>query len=394
MFIYNLLILFPKKLVLKSYCQVAICLALIILMPVMAEGSELQCLQAPKDASDSFGFSVAAVDHTILVGDPQANTVWVYEKDANGFREARALRPPPESEAAKYGKGFGRSVAIDESGALVIGAFFEEALGVAPRGGGAGWRRLSAVFVADNTAALVREIPGLGELRKMQGFGFSVARHGRHVAVGLRSIAGERYGMSSVLLLDIDEGSQTLIEAPTPDAAMDFGYSLSITKGVLLIGAPWLPPSGGAAVYDLGDGTQSILFAPESASRTGFSVAIDGVLAALGGEVILSAHIDNDKWTFTEVLVEGDGTVAVSGGRVGILSAASRALGGAVTDTPPLDFTVIERERVFTERLASPGGDAEGRWPHRALAMTPDFAVIARPTEADNCKVATVHFSE
>lgn len=370
---------------------IGIVLVFTITTPLLACSSELKCLNAPSGASESFGYSLAATDDVILVGDPAANVVWAFEEDAHGAWRASAIRPPSGSEAAALGRGFGRSVAIDTDGAIVIGAFVEEALGVAPRKKpGDGFRRLGEIFVARDIADPVMEVPGLDVLADTEAFGFSVTRTGRHVAIGLRVIAGDQYGTSSVLLVDLASGAQIRVTAPTSESANDFGYALASAGGMLVIGAPSLAPAGGGVIYDLEIGAHSVIAPPQKTPRTGFSVATDGAGAVFGGEATVIADNEGDAWVITHILTDEIGTVVIDSGRVVTLRGASRVLTGAMTATPPLEISVIENGSILLDRLAPPGNDANGRWPHRALAMKSEFVVIGRPTETKNCKVIII----
>ncbi|WP_181711333.1 hypothetical protein [Roseovarius sp. TE539] len=353
-------------------------------------------MTAPVDASDGFGYSLAATGRTVLVGDPQANTVWIYKDGEDGFTQTRALQPPAGSDAAAYGTGFGHAVDMDESGALIIGAFAEDAMGVVPRKEpGDGFRRLGEVFVADDPEGSLTQVPGLDALTGTEAFGFSVARTGNHVAMGLRVIAGDQYGTSSVLLVDLASGARTRVSAPTPESATDFGHALASAGRILVIRSAWLAPSGGGVIHDLATAEQSVLAFPQETPRAGFSVATDGTRAVFGGEATVIAKKTDDAWMVTETHAEVNGTVATGGGRIGTLREASRDRQlGARSTTPSLDLTVIADGAAVSKRLAAPGHRSLGQWPHRVLAMGWDFAVVGRPTEVGTCKLAIVRMQE
>lgn len=358
-------------------------------VPPAAHSEGLECLAAPTGASDGFGYSLAATGRTLLVGDPQANTVWVYEDGENGFKQTRALQPPAGSDAADYGKGFGHAVDMDASGALIIGAFAEDAMGVAPRkNSGDGFRRLSEIFVASDTSRPVTEVPRLYELMETEAFGFSVTRTDDHIALGVRAIAGERYGLSSVLVINLADGNHTRIDAPTPDAGVDFGFALASGGDTLVIGAPWLPPSGGALIYDLAANERSIVTTLKDTPRTGFSVAMDGKRVALGGEATVVVDRNGGDWAVSTILASVNGTVAVGDGRVATLREATRNRGiGERPTTPPMDLTLTVDGVTTTNRLAEPGRLGRGNWPHRSIAATDDFVLLGRPSEVRGCKV-------
>ena len=367
-----------------------------LFMPLTALSSELQCLNVPSGASESFGYSLAATNEVVLVGDPGANIVWAFEEDAEGIWQASAIHPPSDSDADEFGRGFGRSVAIDADGAIVIGAFVEEALGVTPRKKpGDGFRRLGEVFFAPDTTSPVVLLPGLDALKDTEAFGFSVTRTGRNIAIGMRKVSGERYGSSSVLVSDVASGAQTRVSAPTSESANDFGYALASAGTTLVIGSTWLAPSGGGVIYDLDTGEKSVLTLPQETPRTGFSVATDGTRAVFGGEATVITERMANGWVVAETFAAVNGTVAIGGDRVGTLREGARNReAGANATTPPLDLTVITDGAAVISRLAEYGDRADGQWSHRALAMAADFAVVGRPIEVEKCKLAIVHLHD
>jgi len=76
-------------------------------------------LPEPGDTK-SFAFSVAVNDKYLVVGDPGANRVVVYRKDAldKWYRE-REIYPPENSSTFKAGKGFGQKLSLDRNILLV-----------------------------------------------------------------------------------------------------------------------------------------------------------------------------------------------------------------------------------------------------------------------------------
>ena len=369
--------------------------ASIAFAPYIASADPLQCLDNPSGASESFGYGIAATDGLILAGDPGANTVWAYERKSQGGWELGAIRPPRNSQVADLGRGFGRSVAIDRDGGIVIGAYIEEAMGVTERKEpGDGFRRLGEIFVAEDISITPEKVPGLDSLTKTQALGFSVTRTQTDIALGLRTIRGENYGRTSVLLVDLEEGSQKRIQPTVNESQVGFGYSLDSANGLVAISASWLEPAGGGVIYDIESHSRTVITPPKGMERTGFSIATDGDEVVLGGSSTVTAHQSDGKWAVDYTLPQINGVVAIAGDQTLTLKQPARAVElGYDVNTAPLDLTLSNGEQSETVRLADRGRYAERHWSRRDLAAFGDSAVISRVTEVEDCNVSIVNLS-
>ena len=70
--------------------------------------------------TNSFGTSVAINDKYLVVGDPNANRVIVYENDLSGrWQRHREIYPPKNSIIYQVGNGFGQYLWLDKNGLIV-----------------------------------------------------------------------------------------------------------------------------------------------------------------------------------------------------------------------------------------------------------------------------------
>ena len=81
----------------------------------MSELNQICFLPEPGD-THAFASSVAINDKYLVVGDPGANRIVVYQKNAQGqwYRESE-IYPPENSAAFKVGRGFGGNLSLDEN---------------------------------------------------------------------------------------------------------------------------------------------------------------------------------------------------------------------------------------------------------------------------------------
>jgi hypothetical protein len=361
--------------------------------------SPLVCLPQPRDATPNFGRAIAAAGNYIVVGDQSANAVWVYERDANNSWEASKLSPPADSEFAKREKGFGHDVDINDSGAIVIGAQIREALGVAPRREpGDGFLRFSGVYTTDTASELVKEIDDLNGLQDEYIYGHNVTRSNEYVGVGLRVIKGDDYGVSRVLVANLNDATQEVINVPSQSTIAGSNSSLASHDTHLLAGTQNSTSTSGVIV-DLDTGTQAVIPTIGTTSAyTGFAVDIVDGNAVMGGSGgIVIATEEQGAWVAEDLIPVDNDVVAISRKYAGMLPRESARIvsAGVSHAIPPLDLTLVDLETgdSFTNRLAPLETKKIYRYPTRSLAMTDDFAVIAQPYSAD-CKVAVTYFEK
>jgi hypothetical protein len=174
------------------------------------------------DASDSFGYSVAATSNQIVVGASYdevtgGNTGAVYVYDAANLSATPTKLAPSGLDADDY---FGSSVAAT-SNQIVVGALFDD-----DQGSNAG-----AVYVYDatNLSATPTKLAPSG-LGQYDNFGHSVAATSNQIIVGAFSDNDQGNDAGAVYVYD----ATNLSAAPTKLTATDggsnhqFGYSVSL----------------------------------------------------------------------------------------------------------------------------------------------------------------------
>jgi FG-GAP repeat len=230
-----------------------------------------------------FGTSVAAAATTLVVGAPMlgAGAVYVYTRDARGWRETTELHGP----RAQPGEFFGGAVAI-AGGTVVVGADNYESTGAAYvfRREGSSWHRVADLFgagdrpgsgfgysvaIAEGTIVVGAPMPVLGsgaaylfredgrgwhQVADFRGqnapvgglLGFSVA------AAGLVAVVGDPGGMLGAGRAYVFSTTSTgwretaqLVGRDT-ERGDNFGFSVALSAGRILVGAPW---HGAGAAY-------------------------------------------------------------------------------------------------------------------------------------------------
>ncbi len=186
------------------------------------------------------------------------------------------------------GESYGASVAISGDVAAV-GAPHPGALFI--------YRRLGGEWVVKH--GVVREGPC--DPCDTTLYGISVAAEGNDVLAGIPQSRLHGEGGGSVRVLHFRDGLWRgyRISPPSPQTGSSFGYSVAISGGVALIGAPFYAlddePRGAAFLFELGDGPCGSVpttfvgaiggdrnDSGGSLDRFGWSVAIDGDLAVVG----------------------------------------------------------------------------------------------------------------
>lgn len=98
----------------------------ILLAKVSMSNPNQICLISEPGDSYYFGISVAINDRYLVVGDPVANRVIIYNTGILGlWIRTEIISPPKDSVSWRVGRGFGRYIQLDEN-ILVIEAFTQE----------------------------------------------------------------------------------------------------------------------------------------------------------------------------------------------------------------------------------------------------------------------------
>jgi hypothetical protein len=245
-----------------------------------ATGQQVHRLQ-PADTfvGDLFGTSVAVNGDTVLVGTdyfsdltPRAGSAYVFDAATGG--QVRKLLPNDSA----VGNFFGRSVEVDGSQAIV-GAI--AAAGATPRAG--------AAYLFDlATGSQTRKLTA-SDGYNSQGFGNSVSIQNGIAVIGAPGRTGAMATTGSAYVFDMASGQQLFkLQSPSPLAGDQFGSSVSISNGMILVGAPSTEnagdTTGGGFLFDASTGALvEILLSSDAAHFDGLgsNVALNGNQAAM-----------------------------------------------------------------------------------------------------------------
>jgi len=291
-------------------------------------------------AHDQFGTSVSVSGDTVVAGASSADTpggfgfntgaAYVFARAGTTWSEQQKLRPP-DSPA---GDAFGSSAALSGD-TLVVGAWADDTLGAADSGAGYG-------FVRNGTGwSLPQKFRPYDPVAAAK-FGWSVSLSGDLAVVGAPGAAsgGAAYVFLHYLTTWVQQQKLT-----APAGALQFGQSVAIAGDTLVVGAPLSGAGGPGAAY---------------------------VYARVGG-----------TWTAQQTLVASD---AAAGDAFG--SSVSVSAGTAVVGAPGDDGGVLDTGSVYVfvrsgttwtqqQKLLSDGaaGDALGS----SVSISGDTAVGGAP---------------
>ncbi len=272
-------------------------------------------LTSPRSARGAlFGASVAFAGDLVIVGapgaaqgrNPGAGAVFVFDA-ATGALVREILCPAPAR-----GDAFGTAVAADQA-RVVVGAPYNDSVG----------RDAGAVFVFDlATGALERKIanpqPGASDR-----YGWSVAIEGSAVLGGAPYADRGADDAGSAFLTDLATTAPALrLAAPSPRTNNAFGWSVSLSGGRAIVGAPGADrgkrDAGAAFVFDTVSG--SLLRALHS-PIPGPGDFFGTVVSARAGLVVITAP--------------GDDRGAVDAGRAFVFDAESGILRADLPNPAP-----------------------------------------------------------
>ena len=245
-------------------------------------GNLLQTLNNPTPANgESFGRSVAIDADNIVVGALFDNTGATAAGSAYLFDTGGNLLQTLNNPTPEAGDNFGTSVAID-AGNIVVGAFFDNT-----GASGAG-----SAYLFDTGGNLLQTLnnptPENGD-----NFGFSVAIDAGNIVVGAYFDNTGVSDAGSAYLFDTSGNLLQTLNNPTPETDDRFGNSVAIDAGNILVGAPLdntdVLSAGSVYVFDTSGNLLQTLNnpTPENGDNFGFSVAIDA------GNIVVGANLDN-----------------------------------------------------------------------------------------------------
>ena len=230
---------------------------------------------------DNFGWSVAVGSGRIVVGaygdDYNGNlTGSAYIFDLNGNQ--LGIITASDGTAGDY---FGWSVAVG-SGKIVVGAFFDDDNGNA------------------SGSAYIYDLDGTNEVKIRASDGAASDFFGFSVAVGSGKIVVGSYGdddngsvSGSAYIYDLDGTNEVKITASDNFAGDQFGRSVAVGSGRIVVGAPFDndngSDSGSAYIYNL-DGTNEVKITASDGSaddKFGWPVAVGSgrIVVGCSGDV-------------------------------------------------------------------------------------------------------------
>ena len=230
-----------------------------------------------------FGWSVAVGSGRIVVGAPDlrwfssAGPGSAYIFDVNGNWIAKIV-----ASDATNADQFGYSVAVG-SGRIVVGAPFDDDTAL-----GSG-----SAYIFDVNGNEIKKIVA-SDPGGLDNFGWSVAVGSGRIVVGAPLNNDTASNSGSAYIFDLDGNLIKKIVASDPALSDQFGYSVAVGSGRIVVGAPFdddtADNSGSVYVFDL-DGTQLekiVASDPALSDSFGYSVA------AGSGRIVAGAYLDDD----------------------------------------------------------------------------------------------------
>ena len=315
----------------------------------------------PQPTSGPWGNPVS-IDSTIAVGDPTAAST---DGRAYLFPTHTSAPVSLNDPSPTVGGSFGQSVSIWH-GVVVVGA----------PGEGSPYQAGQAYIFNATTDALVATLSDPSPVT-LGAFGASVSTDGRFVAVGAYDGGTSNEGTAYVFNASTGALVSTLID-PNATTAGEFGYSVSVSNGGVLVGAPGDSGSrGGAYLYSATSGALlRTLSLPSGARGFGSAVALNGGTAVVGApETTLSSTIYSGEafafnavtgallHTFQSPALTHDGyfgsSVVVDDGIVGIGAPGETAFGILEAGN---EYLYHEGSGVLYDRYNSPTPTTQARF--------------------------------
>ena len=229
-------------------------------------------------ASDYLGDSVAISGTTVLVGadghKKNAGRAYVFADTDKGWKQVAEWK----GSDTVAGDGFGYTVAISGTAAIVGAPDHSKSSGRAYlfTASADGWRQTAELKGSDTTTD--------------NGFGVSVAIAGTTAvagAPGVAKAAGRAYVFAKTrgVWMQVSElkGANTV-------ASDDFGYTVAVSDGTAVVGAPGLAKDAGgvyAFAHKVSDWTQAAVLKGSdtvAGDYFGYSVALSGTTAVVGAD--------------------------------------------------------------------------------------------------------------
>jgi hypothetical protein len=231
-------------------------------------------------SGDLFGQSVAVGSGRIVVGADRdddngtdSGSAYIYDLDGNQLAKITAS----DGAADDY---FGDSVAVG-SGRIVVGAYRDDDNG----------SRSGSAYIYDldgNQLSKITASDGAAD----DYFGFSVAVGSGRIVVGAYQDDDNGFNSGSAYIFDLDGNQLAKITASDGASADNFGDSVAVGSGRIVVGADgdgFL--SGSAYIFDLDGNQLSKITASDGASSDWFGRSV----AVGSGRIVVGAYQDDDN---------------------------------------------------------------------------------------------------
>jgi len=244
------------------------------------------------DEQDNFGISVAIEDNYMVVGAHNdeidkfmQGSVYVYRNAYGGWYYNRKLYA---SDATAY-DNFGRCIDVGNQH-IIVGA-----TGKDDNGSNSG-----ATYIYEIGSWAEYKLP-VSNSDVNHRFGTSVAISGDNAFVGSRGLNSEDIGgiVYKYQFNGTNWIEESVIESPNSNLSEQFGATIDIDGGILLIGAPHSPNVwnyvGTTYVYGLDDGFNVHYDQQISASDYYYQDNFSGAIGVSGSKVIIGSANDDDR---------------------------------------------------------------------------------------------------
>jgi len=247
------------------------------------QSTQVKIVASDGVAEDVFGWSVAVGSGRIVVGaygdddaGSSSGSAYIFDLDGNQLTKITA------SDGAA-GDNFGYSVAVG-SGRIVVGA---------PGNDDAGSSSGSA-YIFDLDGNQLAKIVA-SDAADADQFGYSVAVGSGRIVVGAYLNDANGINSGSAYIFDLDGNQLAKIVASDAAAYDQFGYSVAVGSGRIVVGAPSDDDagslSGSAYIFDLDGNQLAKIVASDAAADDvfGWSVAVGS------GRIVVGAYRNDDN---------------------------------------------------------------------------------------------------
>jgi hypothetical protein len=295
------------------------------------------------DAGATFGAAIAADGDVLVVGEPGASRVHVFQQSNGEWRRSAVIEPPADD--AQFGPdrpGFGYSVAV-KGGLIGIGGFHLSAKAADDRvPGGDGYLRRSAIYALPAQDAESGPVLLSTESLSVEYlFGVNIATDGNFIAAGLQDWEPARRGMGAVGIFSLDAGFKRAVGLDDA-SSRKLGSIIALDAGHLAVAVLSGPKAGQVLIEDLNFREQGFLKRTKEALAAGPAVNSLSmtwprlfVSGASEEQPIEVYRLDQDDEAAPEAFIAPGGVVAASGGVLAVMAAPAESPFGGHSQTKP-----------------------------------------------------------